>query len=136
MDLGFVTHATHSNSRLVYLQSVLSVDKTTLTVTGPPDGNVYPPGPGWLYLVVGNTSTVSKGIKVMVGDGADPPFDEGALHKCVRLLFNWYTRRLIEHAACCLRQLSINTRRTSIAWATMMRNSLFAPIAIEPKMLG
>jgi hypothetical protein len=81
MDLGYVTHATHTNSRLVYLRCSLSDNLKIITVTGPPSGDVYPPGPGWLYLVVGDA--VSKGIKIMVGDGADPPFDEAALKKCV-----------------------------------------------------
>ncbi|PCH37880.1 hypothetical protein WOLCODRAFT_96037 [Wolfiporia cocos MD-104 SS10] len=77
MDLGFVTHAVHANSRLVYLAAALSEDQRTLTITGPPNGNVYPPGPGWLYVVVNDVPSV--GIKMMVGDGADPPFDAEAL---------------------------------------------------------
>lgn len=75
MDLGYVTHAGHSNSRLVYLDASLKDD--VLKVTGPPNGNVYPPGPGWLYVVVDGVS--SKGIKVMVGDGRGPPVDEEAV---------------------------------------------------------
>ncbi|KAH9930744.1 copper radical oxidase [Fomitopsis serialis] len=79
MDLGFVTHTVHANSRLVYLTSSLSEDGQTITVAGPPDGGVYPPGPGFLYLVVDGIPSV--GAKVMIGDGEDPPFDEGALAK-------------------------------------------------------
>ena len=79
MDLGYVTHATHSNSRLVTLQSALSTDKSTLSITGPPNGNVYPPGPGWLYLVVDGIPSAGK--KVMVGDGNNPPLDRDALKK-------------------------------------------------------
>ncbi|KZT71270.1 copper radical oxidase [Daedalea quercina L-15889] len=70
MDLGFVTHTVHANSRLVYLVSSLSDDGQAITVTGPPDGGVYPPGPD---------GVPSVGVKVMIGDGQDPPFDEGAL---------------------------------------------------------
>lgn len=72
-----MTHAGHSNSRLVYLDASLKDD--VLKVTGPPNGNVYPPGPGWLYVVVDGVS--SKGIKVMVGDGRGPPVDEEAVRK-------------------------------------------------------
>ncbi|KAI0718298.1 copper radical oxidase [Fomitopsis betulina] len=77
MDLGFVTHTVHANSRLVYLVAAVSDDGQTITVTGPPDGGVYPPGPGFLYLVVDGVPSV--GVKVMIGDGESPPFDEDAL---------------------------------------------------------
>ncbi|EPS96816.1 hypothetical protein FOMPIDRAFT_1129634 [Fomitopsis schrenkii] len=76
MDLGFVTHTVHANSRLVYLVATRSDDGQTITVTGPPDGGVYPPGPGFLYLVVDDVPSV--GVKVMIGDGEAPPFDEDA----------------------------------------------------------
>ncbi|KAI0280502.1 glyoxal oxidase N-terminus-domain-containing protein [Russula aff. rugulosa BPL654] len=66
IDFGFVTHAVHSNSRLVYLVAELGEDGHTLTITGPPNGGVYPPGPGWLCAV-----------KVMVGDGQGPPLAQG-----------------------------------------------------------
>ncbi|GBE82141.1 Aldehyde oxidase GLOX [Sparassis crispa] len=77
MDLGYVTHAVHANSRLVYLEFSLSSDGQVLTIVGPPHGAVYPPGPGWLYIVVDGIP--STGLKVMVGDGDDPPLDESAL---------------------------------------------------------
>ncbi|KAH6918323.1 copper radical oxidase [Coprinopsis sp. MPI-PUGE-AT-0042] len=76
MDLGYVTHSVHANSRLVYLNAVSRKDGT-LVVEGPPNGGVYPPGPGWLFVVAGGVP--SKGKRVMVGDGGDPPFDQGAL---------------------------------------------------------
>ncbi|TDL27423.1 galactose oxidase [Rickenella mellea] len=77
MDLGYVTHAVHANSRLVYLQSTYNMGKETLSVTGPPDGDVYPPGPGWLYVVVDGVP--SEGQLIMVGDGKSPPVDEAAM---------------------------------------------------------
>jgi Domain of unknown function (DUF1929) len=77
MDLGYVTHAVHSNSRLVNLDA--SLEGNALKVTGPPNGNVYPPGPGWLYVLVDGVP--SKGIKVMVGDGHGPPVDKEAQRK-------------------------------------------------------
>lgn len=71
MDLGFATHATHPSMRLVFLVASLSDDRTSLTVEGPPNGRVYPPGPGFIYLSVGGVS--SRGAMVMVGSGAGPP---------------------------------------------------------------
>lgn len=77
MDLGYVTHAVHANTRLVYLEC--SISGNILTVTGPPNGNVYPPGPGWIYFLIDDIP--SKGVKVMVGNGQGPPVDDGALNK-------------------------------------------------------
>ncbi|KAI0261380.1 glyoxal oxidase N-terminus-domain-containing protein [Gloeopeniophorella convolvens] len=77
MDLGYVTHAVHANSRLVYLVSELGDDGRTLAITGPPNGGIYPPGPGWLYVVAGDVP--STGLKIMVGDGQGPPVDHDAI---------------------------------------------------------
>ncbi|KAI8989724.1 copper radical oxidase [Trametes punicea] len=79
MDLGYVTHAVHANSRLVYLESSLSDDQETLTIIGPPNGNIYPPGPGFIYVVVDDVPSV--GAKVLVGDGKGPVVDEAAQEK-------------------------------------------------------
>ena len=79
MDLGYVTHAVHSNTRMVFMK--VSRDGNTLSITSPPNGQVYPPGPGWLYVVVDGVP--SKGSMVMVGDGRGPPVDEEALRKQV-----------------------------------------------------
>ncbi|KAF8319285.1 copper radical oxidase [Clavulina sp. PMI_390] len=79
MDLGFVTHGVHMNSRLVFLTCSLSPDRASLIVSGPPSGGVYPPGPGWLYVVVDGVPSVGR--KVMVGDGAGPPVDDAAIRK-------------------------------------------------------
>ena len=79
MDLGYVTHAVHANSRLVRLPSSLAGDQQTLTIGAPSDGNIYPPGPGWLYIVVNGIP--STGLKVMIGDGKAPPSNEAALQK-------------------------------------------------------
>ena len=79
MDFGFITHAVHANSRLVYLK--VTFENDLLTVRGPPNGNIYPPGPGWLHLVVDGIP--SEGMKVMVGSGKGPPVDEAALRKFV-----------------------------------------------------
>ena len=78
MDLGFVTHAVHANSRLVYL-AVSSFHNGKIILPGPPDGNIYPPGPGWIFLVANGIP--SQGKMVMVGDGQDPPLDNSAWEK-------------------------------------------------------
>ena len=85
MDFGFITHAVHANSRLVYLE-VTSKDGL-LIVRGPPNGNIYPPGPGWLHLVVDGIP--SEGMKVMVGNGKGPPVDETASRKFVSCKVRW-----------------------------------------------
>ncbi|KAJ7286106.1 copper radical oxidase [Mycena rebaudengoi] len=77
MDLGFVTHAVHMNSRLVYLLTSLSEDGSELKVTGPPNGMIYPPGPGWIFVVVDGVP--SEGHPVMIGDGKSPPVDHAAI---------------------------------------------------------
>ncbi|KAF7337886.1 hypothetical protein MVEN_02011700 [Mycena venus] len=69
MDLGYVTHAQHSNSRLVFLEH--TVLGNTLQITAPPNNNIYPPGPAWLFLVA--DGIYSEGVQVMVGDGGNPP---------------------------------------------------------------
>lgn len=76
MDLGFVTHSLHMNGRLVYLDFE-STDGGSLLVHGPPSAGVYPPGPGWIYLIVGDKW--SQASYVMVGTGSNPPEDPGAL---------------------------------------------------------
>jgi len=76
MDLGFTTHGITYNMRSVGLVNSLSADKSTLTVTGPPNVNIYPPGPAYLYVLVNGVP--SQGYRVMVGDGSSPPTDENA----------------------------------------------------------
>ncbi|KAL5533055.1 hypothetical protein ACEPAF_4831 [Sanghuangporus sanghuang] len=78
MDLGYVTHAVHANSRLVYLSFKRDEnDSNVLLVTAPPSGEVYPPGPAWLFVVVDGVP--SEGKKVIIGDGNSPPVDDAAL---------------------------------------------------------
>ncbi|EIM87972.1 glyoxal oxidase precursor [Stereum hirsutum FP-91666 SS1] len=74
VDLGFSTHAFHSNARLVFMDATLSDDKTQLTFTTPPNGRVFPPGPATIFLTVdGITST---GVQTIMGSGASPPVSE------------------------------------------------------------
>ncbi len=79
MDLGYVTHAVHASSRLVYLVSSLSPDRTALTITGPPSGEIYPPGPGFIYVLANNVP--SEGVRLLVGDGKGPAVDHAALER-------------------------------------------------------
>lgn len=73
-----MTHSVHMNTRLVGLvSSTLSPDGRTLTIVGPPSPQIYPPGPGWLYVLVNGIP--SEGRKIMVGDGASPPVDQAAI---------------------------------------------------------
>ena len=77
----FVTHAVHMNQRLTELECSLGKDGRTLTIRGPPSAGLFPPGYGWLYVLADGVP--SKGKRIMVGDGADPPSDfratQGAL---------------------------------------------------------
>lgn len=82
MDHGFVTHGVHANTRMVYLEYTLQ--DNTLIITGPANGDIYQPGPGYLYIVVDDVP--SQGYKVMVGDGKAPAVDLEAAQKCVYTL--------------------------------------------------
>ncbi|KAJ7599660.1 glyoxal oxidase N-terminus-domain-containing protein [Mycena floridula] len=74
MDLGFSTHAFHSSQRLVFLEA--QIVENTLRIKSPPNNRIYPPGPGFLYLTVGDVTSV--GAQVMVGTGEAPPVaDQG-----------------------------------------------------------
>jgi len=76
MDLGFSSHAFHSSQRLVFMDAVLSKDKRSLTITSPPNNRVFPPGPAYIFVTAGETTSV--GAHVMVGSGANPPVpDQG-----------------------------------------------------------
>ncbi|KAJ7800826.1 glyoxal oxidase N-terminus-domain-containing protein [Mycena olivaceomarginata] len=84
MDLGFATHGAHMDQRFVKLVSKLSPDKKTLTVTGPPTSRIYPPGPAFLYVVTAG-GVPSFGHKTIVGTGASPPVDQGAIDNMLRM---------------------------------------------------
>jgi len=80
MDLGFQTHGVHMDQRLVYLTNTLSDDLTSVTVTAPPNGMVYPPGPAYVYLV-SDAGVPSQARRTLIGTGASPPVDQGAIAK-------------------------------------------------------
>ncbi|KAJ7792251.1 glyoxal oxidase N-terminus-domain-containing protein [Mycena olivaceomarginata] len=77
MDFGFVTHSVHMDQKLVKLVSVLQGNQ--LTVTGPPNPNIFSPGPGWIIVMADGVPSVAQ--QVMVGDGGNPPEDPGATAK-------------------------------------------------------
>ncbi|KAK7062811.1 hypothetical protein VNI00_000304 [Paramarasmius palmivorus] len=83
IDLGFATHGVHMDHRSVKLVSSLSSDKRTLTVTGPPSGRHYPPGPAFIYVVT-DAGVPSFGHKTIIGTGASPPVDQGAINNMLR----------------------------------------------------
>ncbi|KAF8808327.1 glyoxal oxidase precursor [Phlegmacium glaucopus] len=74
MDLGFSSHASHSSSRLVFMEATLSPDRKTLSILSPPNNRVFPPGPGFIFLTIDGVT--SEGSRVMVGSGASPPVSD------------------------------------------------------------
>ncbi|ELU36633.1 copper radical oxidase [Rhizoctonia solani AG-1 IA] len=60
MDLGFSTHGVHMDMRMIKLKATLSSNRKSLVITGPP-----------------NASTQ----KVLIGTGASPPVNQGAIDK-------------------------------------------------------
>lgn len=85
MDLGFATHGVHMDQRLVHLRSTLSRDGKTLRITGPANPRIYSPGPGFLFIVT-NDGVPSEGKKFLIGTGAQPPVDQGAIEKLVNFV--------------------------------------------------
>jgi len=83
MDLGFATHGVHLDQRMVVLQASLNRDRTRLTVTGPPNARVYPPGPAYLYVVTA-AGVPSVARRTLVGTGGGPPVDQGAIANMLR----------------------------------------------------
>jgi hypothetical protein len=71
IDLGFSSHAFHSSQRVVFMDAQLSPDKKSLTITSPPNNNIFPPGPGWIFVTIDDIW--SEGAQVLVGSGAAPP---------------------------------------------------------------
>jgi hypothetical protein len=62
----------------VFMDFILSPNRRSLTITSPPNNRVYPPGPAYIFVTVGDTT--SAGAHVMVGSGANPPVpDQGEI---------------------------------------------------------
>jgi hypothetical protein len=60
MDLGFATHGVHMDQRLVFLNAVVASNKRSARVTAPPNGGVYPPGNGYLFVVADGGTLLSS----------------------------------------------------------------------------
>ncbi|KAL4260895.1 Glyoxal oxidase [Pleurotus pulmonarius] len=83
MDLGFATHGVHMDQKLVQLRSTLSRNRKTLQVTAPRDGQLFSPGPGFLFIVT-DGGVPSVGHRLIIGTGASPPVDQGAIDNMLR----------------------------------------------------
>lgn len=68
------------DQRLVYLSSSLNQDQTSLVIQSPPNSSVYPPGPAYLYILT-EGGVPSFGHQTLIGTGASPPVDQGAINK-------------------------------------------------------
>ncbi|CAE6504543.1 unnamed protein product [Rhizoctonia solani] len=79
MDLGFSTHGVHMDMRMVRLKCTLSSSRRTLTITGPPNASVYPPGPAWVYILANGVPSQAR--MVLIGNGNSPPVDQSAIDK-------------------------------------------------------
>lgn len=75
MDLGYSTHGVHMSQR--WVEMVASVKGTKMTVKAPAKAGIFPPGPGWMYVLADGIP--SKGFKIMMGDASTPVVDSAAL---------------------------------------------------------
>lgn len=72
MELGYHTHGLAFDQRMVQLVvSDLSPDGKTLTVVGPPNARVFPPGVAYAFVLADGVPSIGK--RVTVGDGSAPP---------------------------------------------------------------
>ncbi|CAE6361623.1 unnamed protein product [Rhizoctonia solani] len=83
MDLGFSTHGVHMDMRMIKLKATLSSNRKSLVITGPPNASIYPPGPAWVYVL--SNGVPSKAQKVLIGTGASPPVNQGAIDNMLAL---------------------------------------------------
>jgi hypothetical protein len=51
MRPGFSTHSMHMSQRYVYLVHQVSQDFESITITAPPNANIYPPGQAFLIVI-------------------------------------------------------------------------------------
>jgi hypothetical protein len=81
MDLGYSTHGVHFSQRLVELVSTWN-NANKLTIKGPANTGIFPPGPGWIYVLADDIP--SAGVKVMVGPGVSPPVSQSAINNMLK----------------------------------------------------
>ncbi|EGG12803.1 uncharacterized protein MELLADRAFT_23250, partial [Melampsora larici-populina 98AG31] len=67
MDFGFVTHGVHMNLRSVELKSYPASAPNEQIVQMPITAEVYPPGYGWIFVLVDGIA--SEGRRIMIGSG-------------------------------------------------------------------
>ncbi|WAR57638.1 hypothetical protein PtB15_8B691 [Puccinia triticina] len=67
LDLGFVTHSVHMDSRLVKMETAADLQNNVLTVVIPPSPEIYPPGYAWLHVLVNGIPSTGK--RIMIGSG-------------------------------------------------------------------
>ncbi|GAA5885153.1 hypothetical protein JCM6882_007252 [Rhodosporidiobolus microsporus] len=80
IDIGYSTHGVHMSNRYVELEATLS--GKTLTFKAPKNTGIYPPAPGWIYILADGIP--SKGKKVMVGPGNSPPVSQSAIRNMLK----------------------------------------------------
>ncbi|KAF8511439.1 glyoxal oxidase N-terminus-domain-containing protein [Gautieria morchelliformis] len=78
MDFGFSTHGVQMGQRLVQLVATLATNHTSLTIQAPPNATIYPPGPAFLFVLT-DAGVPSFAHKTIIGTGASPPVDLGAI---------------------------------------------------------
>ncbi|KAI9306142.1 glyoxal oxidase N-terminus-domain-containing protein [Cunninghamella echinulata] len=61
---GFSTHSMHMSQRYVYLRHQLSDDMQSLSIEAPPKPTIFPPGSGFLFVIVDGIP--SKGVEIFV----------------------------------------------------------------------
>ncbi|KAH7087931.1 glyoxal oxidase N-terminus-domain-containing protein [Auriculariales sp. MPI-PUGE-AT-0066] len=57
--------------------STAATYNTTLSLTGPPNAKIFPPGPAFLYVLADGVP--STGRMLSMGDGRQPPVNQGAI---------------------------------------------------------
>ena len=57
---------------MVELVSSLSSDGKTLTVTGPPTPQIYPPGPAWVFVLANGVPSIGQRCVGTTPIDADP----------------------------------------------------------------
>lgn len=83
MDLGFSTHALKMDHRQVILKASLIGNNSVFFVM-PPNANIYPPGPGWIFISFVNDLPVKMAKRLLVGlSTQQPPVNKAALAAAV-----------------------------------------------------
>lgn len=110
MHSGYHTHGVGLDQRLVKLVvQGLSADGKTLTVVGPPNAQIYPPGVGFVYVLASGVPSV--GQKTLIGNGAPPPSNAQTTANMLQ-----QTSFISRIAAIAAQRITNNTTQISQAW--------------------